>query len=110
MDESGGWIGVDRLIRQTCDTGLIAEMTALRELLAGEESFEEGCGNVALLEVGVVEDAFVQRDSGLNALDDELVESPAHAGKGFLPVSPMGNDFSDHRVVKRHNHHVRFHR
>ncbi len=95
---------------KNCDTGLMAELTALRELLAGEEALEEGCGNMALLEVGVVEDTFVQRDSGLNALDDELVEGPAHSGKGFLPVSPMGNDFSDHRVVERDNHHVRFHR
>jgi len=65
---------------------------------------------MALLEFGVIEDAFVQRDGRLDALDHEFVEGSAHASDGFLPVSSMRDDFGDHRIVERDNHHVRFHR
>ena len=85
-------------------------MTASRNALAGEETFEEGGGDVAFLEVGVVEDAFVKRDGRLDAFDDEFIERPPHAGNGFLPISPMSDDFGDHRIVERDDHHVGFHR
>ena len=51
---------------------------------------------MALLEFGVIEDAFVQRDGRLDALDHEFVEGSAHASDGFLPVSSMRDDFGDH--------------
>lgn len=68
-------------------------------VLARQEPFKEGRGDVALLEVGVVEDAAVERDGGLDAFDDEFVEGAAHAGHAFLPVAAMGNQFRDHRIV-----------
>ena len=86
------------------------KMTASRNALTGEESFEEGGGDVALLEVWVVEDAFVQRNGRLDAFDNEFVEGSAHARDGFLPVTPMGDDLGDHRIIERDDHHVRFHR
>lgn len=52
----------------------------IQEVLAGEEAFEEGCGDVALLEVWVVKDASMERDGRLDAFDHELVERTAHAG------------------------------
>ena len=51
---------------------------------------------MALLKVGVIEDAFVQRDGRLDALDHEFVEGSTHARDGFLPVSSMRDDFGDH--------------
>src|SRR6185295_1566669 len=65
--------------------------------------------DVALLEVGVVEDALVQRDSRLDAFDHKFVEGSAHAGNRFLPVPSMRDDFGDHGIVERDDHHVRFH-
>ena len=79
-----------------------------RDALAGEEAFEEGGRDVALLEVGVVEDALVQRDGCLDAFDHKFVKDSAHAGDGFLPVPPMGDDFGDHGIVERDDHHIRF--
>lgn len=76
---------------------------------AGKESFEECRGDMALLEVGIVEDTFVQGDGGLDAFDDKLVEGSAHAGNGFLPVPSMSDDLGDHRIVERNDHHIRFH-
>jgi len=69
---------------------------ASRDALAGEEAFEEDGRDVALLEVGVVEDPFVQRDGRLDAFDHEFVEGSAHAGNGFLTVPSMRDDFGDH--------------
>lgn len=51
---------------------------------------------MTFLKIGIVEDTFVQRDGRLDAFDHEFVEGSAHAGDRFLPVSSMGNDFSDH--------------
>ena len=62
-----------------------------------------------LLEVRVVEDAFVERDGGLDAFDDKFVERPAHAGNGFLPVASMGDDFGNHGIVMRHDQGIGFH-
>jgi hypothetical protein len=70
--------------------------TALRDALAGEEAFEEAGRDVALLEVEVVEDAFVQWDSRFDAFDYEFVEGSAHAGDRFLSVPSMRDDFGNH--------------
>src|SRR5262245_23413629 len=83
--------------------------TAPGVVLTGKESFEEDGRDVALLEVGVVEDTFVQRNGRFDAFDHELVEGSTHARNGFLPVSPMGNDLGDHGIIERGDHHVRFH-
>lgn len=64
--------------------------------LAGQEPFQERRGDVAFLEIGVVEDAAVERDSGLDAFDHEFVEGAAHAGHAFLPVAAMGNQLRNH--------------
>ncbi len=71
------------------------------QALAGEEPLKEGRGDMAFLEVGIVEDAAVERDGGLDAFDDEFVEGAAHAGHAFLPVAAMGNQLRNHRVVVR---------
>ena len=83
--------------------------TVLRDALAGEEAFEEDGRDVTLLEVGIVENALVQWDGCLDAFDHEFVEGSAHPGNRFLPVPSMRNDFGDHGIVERGNHHVRFH-
>ena len=84
--------------------------TVPRDVLAGEEAFKEDSRDVALLEVGVVEDALVQRDGRLDAFDHEFVEGSSHAGNGFLPVPSVRDDFGNHGVVERGDHHVRLHR
>src|SRR5262245_43188424 len=83
--------------------------TAPGVVLTGKEPFEEDGRDVSLLEVGVVEDTFVQRNGRLDTFDHELVEGSTHARNGFLPVSPMGNDLGDHGIIERGYHHVRFH-
>ena len=83
---------------------------ASRDALTGEEAFEEEGRNMALLEVGVVENSFVQRDGRLDTFDHKLIEGSAHAGDGFLSIPAMGDDLGDHRIVERNDHHVRFHR
>jgi hypothetical protein len=89
-----GGTGVNR---KMSDRGNLSGcQTASRDALAGEEALEEGGGDMALLEVGVVEDTFVQRDGRFDAFDHVLVEGSAHAGDGFLPVSSMRDDFGDH--------------
>ena len=42
-------------------------------LSTGQKPFQKCRGDVALLEVGVVEDAAVEWDGGLDAFDDEFV-------------------------------------
>src|SRR4051812_36679993 len=64
---------------------------------------------MAFLEIWIVEDAFVQRDGGLDAFDHEFVKGAAHAGDRFLPVPTMGDDFGDQGIVEGGDHHVRFH-
>ena len=82
----------------------------VRTALASKEAFEKTGGDVALLKVGVVEDALVQRDGRLDTFDHEFVEGPTHTSDRFLPVPAMGDDFGDHRIIERNDHHVRFHR
>ena len=80
-----------------------------RTRLSGEEALQERGRHVPLLEVWVVKDAFVEWDGGLDAFDDKFVERPAHAGDGFLPVAPMGDDFGDHGIVMRYDQGIGFH-
>ncbi len=81
-----------------------------RVALTGEEPFKEQGRDMALLKVGIIENAFVQRDGRLDAFDHKFVEGSAHAGNGLLPVPAMGDDLGDHRIVERDDHHVRLHR
>jgi hypothetical protein len=83
--------------------------TLRQDALAGEETLKERGRDMALLEVGIVEDAFVERDGRLDAFDHEFVEGSAHTGDGFLPVPSMRNDFGNHGVVERDDHHVGLH-
>ena len=46
------------------------------QALTRQESLEEGRGDVAFLEVGVVEDAAVERDGGLVLLMMDLCGAP----------------------------------
>ena len=71
------------------------------QVLTRQEPFQERRGDVAFLEVWIVEDAAVERDGGLDTCDDEFVEGAAHAGHAFLPVASVGNQFGDHRIVMR---------
>lgn len=53
------------------------------------------------LEVGIVDDATVQRDVGLDPLDHGLVQSGAHAVDGGVAAGAVGDQFADHGVVVR---------
>ena len=64
-----------------------------------EESFEEVGVEFAGREVGVGEDALVQRERGLDALDDEHLQGPAHAGDGFGAVASANDELGDQRIV-----------
>ena len=77
--------------------------------LAGKEPFDKRRGDVALLEVGVIEDAFVEGNGCLDAFDHEFVKGSSHACDGLLTVSPMGDDLGDHRIIEGDDHHIRFH-
>ena len=61
---------------------------------------------MTFLEVGVIENAFVQWDGGLDPFDHEFVEGAPHTGDGFLSISSMGNDLGDHGIVKWGDHRV----
>lgn len=83
-----------------CDSGVQSP----RGWLAREEPIEERRRDVALLEVGVVKDSFVQGDGGLNTFDDEFVEGAAHAGHGFLAISSMRNQLGNHGIIVWNHH------
>ena len=104
-----GCLDRERILQQRCGRTQVGKVNVSQEVLAGEEAFEEGCGDVALLEVWVVKDASMERDGRLDAFDDEFVEGAAHAGDTFLPVSAVGNDLGDHGIVERDDHHIRLH-
>src|SRR5258708_21711468 len=49
----------------------------------------------------MIEYFLMQRDIGLDALDDHLRQRVAHARDGRIPRVAIGNDLADHRIVKR---------
>src|ERR1700730_6564796 len=51
----------------------------------------------------VVQQLLMQRDVGLDALDDHLRQGDAHAGNRLLPRIPVRDDLADQRVVIRWN-------
>jgi hypothetical protein len=49
--------------------------------LACRESFQECCGHVAFLKIGIIEDPTVKRDGCLDTLDDKLTERAFHTSR-----------------------------
>ena len=54
-------------------------------------------------EFGRIEQPFVQRNDGVDALHDEGVEGPFHAGNGLLAVRGVDHQFGHQRVVVGRN-------
>src|SRR4051794_29632698 len=57
--------------------------------------------NAALDEVAVSEDPPVEGDGRMDALDDQLVQGPAHPGHGLGAVGTVDDQLADERVVMR---------
>src|SRR3546814_3011157 len=55
----------------------------------------------ALAEAAVGEDALLQRDVGLDAVDDHFAQRHAHAADGLFAVGAVDDQLADHRVVVR---------
>src|SRR5262245_10468798 len=87
--------------------GIVPRRIEMR--LSGKKTLEAGGRYVTLLEVRIVEDAFVERDGGLDTFNDKFVERTAHAGDGFLTVAPMGDNLGDHGIVVGYDHGIGFH-
>ena len=55
-------------------------------------------------EIGLGENALVERDGGLDPLDDDPVERAVHSRNGFRAIAPMSYKLRHQRiVVGRHN-------
>src|SRR3546814_10159888 len=55
----------------------------------------------ALAEAAVGEDALLQRDVGLDAVDDHFAQRHAHAADGLFAVGAVDDQLADPRVVVR---------
>src|SRR3546814_18583341 len=55
----------------------------------------------ALAEAAVGEDALLQRDVGLDAVDDHFAQRPAHAADGLFAVGAVDDQLADQRAVIR---------
>ena len=55
------------------------------------------------LESAVGEDALLQRDVGLDAVDDHFAERDAHARDRGRAVAAVHDQLADHRIVVRRN-------
>ncbi len=60
--------------------------------------------DVARDEERMIEDAAVEGDRRLDALDEELVESPARAREALLAVAPPDDELAEQAVVERRHH------
>src|SRR5690554_6000514 len=68
------------------------------------EALEEAGVDLPLPELGVSHDALVERDGGLDPLDDELAEGAAHPGDRLLPRGAAADQLADERIVVRDDH------
>src|SRR3954470_5326025 len=73
----------------------------------GEETFHERGVQLAGDEVRIDEDAQVQRNGRLDALDHRHLERPLHARDRFGAVAAVDDDLRDHRIVVRRDRAVR---
>src|SRR5471030_1345274 len=64
------------------------------------ESLDEIRVEAAGLKIRVGQDALVQRDGGVDALDDKHVERAKHAADGFIPVGAIGDQLGYQRIVE----------
>ena len=65
----------------------------------GRDALDPGGVDPALDEVAVAEDPAVERDRGLDALDDQLVEGPPHDGDRLGAGRGVDDQLADERVV-----------
>ena len=63
------------------------------------DALEEMGVELAGDEIGMGENALVQRDRGLDSLDDEAIESALHADDRFGTVAAMRDQLGDQRIV-----------
>src|ERR1700712_944459 len=64
---------------------------------------DEGRIEVAASELSALEDLFVKRRGGGDAVDDEFVEGADHSDDRLLTVLSPADELADHRVVERRN-------
>src|SRR4051794_18708851 len=68
-----------------------------------KHALDPGRVDASFDEVAVADDAAVERNGGLNALDDQLVERTAEGCDGLGAVSAVDDQLADERVVVRGN-------
>src|SRR5690606_18083217 len=64
-------------------------------------SFDESSVHVTLEKAGVREDLLVDRNGGLDRLDDKFVEAATHRRNRVGPGRTMDNQLGNHRIVPR---------
>ncbi len=72
----------------------------------GREPFQKVGVEVAGCEIGIGKDALVQRQRGLDSLDDEHFQSAAHARDGLGAVATAHDELGDQRIVVGRDHGV----
>ena len=78
----------------------IQQVIATMDPLPGAKEFLDEVGGVdAPAELGVVQHGFLERDGGLDSLDDVLVECPVHFVHGIAAAGAEGDQLGDHGVV-----------
>ena len=64
-----------------------------------QDPLDPGGIDPSLDEVGVAEDPAMERDRGLDSLDDQLVEGPPHDGERLVAGRGVDDQLADERVV-----------
>src|SRR4051812_6111482 len=110
----GGW-GLLITIHQSPQSAIrnprwsdrLGEAAASRRVRARQETFHERGVQLAGDEFRIDEDAQVQRNGRLDALDHRHLERPLHARDRFAAVAAVDDDLRDHRIVVRRDRAVR---
>src|SRR5205085_5697698 len=89
----------------TYSLGRTSRMDALFPIRT-EQAFDEMGIELAGGKVWIGKDTPLQGDGGLDAFDDEHVESAFHARDGFGSVTALYDQLGNHGVVIRRNHRV----
>src|ERR1700730_16346324 len=63
------------------------------------QSFDDMGVETTGREVGIGKNSALQRDRGLDALDDEHLQGALHAADGLGTVPPLDDQLGNHRVV-----------
>src|SRR5882724_12049306 len=73
-------------------------------MTAGKKTLHELGIEFSGLEVLVCNNQAVERDRGLDALNDEHLQRPLHTGYSFRPILAMGDELRNQRIVVRRYH------